>query len=134
MVLAQAAPIPVSPIVVPLTSGASVERTVHGSLRLLVSGDPGGFVVEVVSSKRLRGCYHNLVHEAPHGPDPSDVMPWHVKSRYFENTRVIPVCGRALEVKISLQSPALSPDGERFTAGSLVVTVLPARRASRAGD
>lgn len=120
-------------ISVPLASQATVEQPIGGSLVLRVRGDATGFEVEITSTKPVRDCYANLVHSAPHGPDASDVMPWHVTQHRFPDTRLIPVCGHSLAAEVSLVSPQISVDGERFTSGTLVVRIKPSKRGPRAG-
>lgn len=132
--LGQAAPVSEPQLRMSLDSSTNAERAFGASLFLHVQGTAeDGFEVKVVAPRRIRGCYPNLVHWAPHGPDPSDVMPWHVAQRYYPNTRVIPVCGHKLAVEITLASPVVSPNATRFTSGMLVVTVKHAKWVSDAG-
>ena len=121
------------PLIVQLSSPSVTQRPVSQSLSLRVTGGAKGFEVELISKKPVRGCSHNLVHLAPHGPDPSEVLPWQVAAGRFPNIRPIPVCGRPLMIVISLESPLLSGDNTQFTAGKLVVDVKPRKRISRAG-
>jgi hypothetical protein len=121
------------PLAIPLASPSAIERAVSRSLLLRITGNAEGLEVELISTKPVRGCFHNLVHRAPHGPDPSEVLPWQVAAGRFPNIRSIPVCGHALMVEISLVSPILSSDKTRFTAGELVVTIKPRNKVSNAG-
>ena len=119
---------------VPVASAADANRTFGRSMHLRVSGSAEeGFEVELVAPRRARDCYPNLVHWAPHGPDPSEVLPWHVAKRYFPNERTIPVCGQELAVEIRLVAPTVSLDGTRFTSGTLVVTAKHGKRVSGVG-
>ncbi len=114
------------PITIPLGAPASVEQSA-GSLMLRIDGNEAGFDVKVTSKSPVHGCPRNLIHASPHGPDLSEVLPWHVSRQYFPNKRVIPVCSHALTAEVTLVSPELSPDGERFTSGKLVVTLKPSK-------
>lgn len=110
-----------APVAVSLTSASSTERGIGRAMFLRVSGDARGFEVEVTSRKPVRHCFDNRVHRASHGPDPSEVLPWQVAVGRFSNTRWIPVCGVPRMVEISLVSPMLSADHERFVGGQLIV-------------
>lgn len=121
---AAGAPIVGAGITMPLASSASAERPIGAALLLRVAGNAtDGFEVEVTSRTALRGCQPNLVHWSPHGPDPSEVLAWQVTAARFPDTRRVPVCGHDLIVEIALVAPAISPDGARFTSGTLVVSV-----------
>jgi hypothetical protein len=112
-------------IALPLNAPADVAEIASDSLTLRVSGDPGAFDVEVTSRRPVRGCARNLVHWAPHGPDPSEILPWQVTSMHFPNRRSIPVCGHPLMVEISIDPVAVggAGDGAKFTAGTLRVWI-----------
>jgi hypothetical protein len=112
-------------ITIPMTTAADVKKRIAGSLEMRVFGDEGGFQVEVTSQRHVRGCFHNLAHWAPHGPDLSDVMPWHTSAKWYPNIRVVSVCGHPLELVISIVSPQVAGEGnkEKFVAGTLAVTV-----------
>ena len=131
--IAQAAPAALPPISVSLASRSDVERVIGRSLRLHVWGDASGFEVEVTTTKPVRGCFPNRVHWAAHGPDPSELLPWQVAARRFPDMRLIPVCGEALAVEVSLVSPVLTGDAEQFASGTLVVSVKSRKQVSRDG-
>lgn len=120
-------------LAIPLGSPSTIERVVGRSLLLRITGNAEGLEVQISSSRPVRGCFPNLLHRAPHGPDPSEVLPWQIAAGRFPNIRYIPVCGRALMVEISLVSPLLSGDKTRFTAGELVVSIKPRTKVSHAG-
>lgn len=114
-------------ITLPLTQTGNAQIKVGRALVLRVSGRPDDFQVAVTTTKKIRGCPDNLIYYAPHGPDPSDVMPWHVQTHYFPNVRTIPVCCFPLNVEVRLhhvRSAGKGPNA-RFTAGTLTATVLP---------
>ena len=122
-------------IAIPLAAPTDVTRAESPSLSLRVSGDPGAFDIEVTSRNPVRGCPHNLVHRAPHGPDPSEVLPWQVTSRRFADTRWIAVCGFPLVLEVSIADAQVGGAGgaARFTAGTLRLAIS-GRRVNRSGS
>jgi hypothetical protein len=128
---------PVS-ITVPPTEYRDAAVAISGNLTLRVHGGPADYQVEVTSKKAARSCYHNLVYQAPHGPDPSGVLPWHIKTQYYRNVRTVPVCGHRLVVEIRVSNPEVAGEGPeaKFTSGTLTATVLSpseARKRSHGG-
>jgi hypothetical protein len=119
-------------ITVPLTEYRDAAATISSNLTLRVYGGPGNFQVEVTSKRAVRSCHHNLVYQAPHGPDPSGIFPWHIQNQYFPNVRTVPVCGHRLVVEIRVSNPEVAGDGHdaKFTSGTLTATVL-SRSAAR---
>lgn len=132
-----AAPASASPVLarveVPLAAEAVAERPINSSLRLHVRNYGESIDIEVISRKPVPGCFENLAHRRPHGPDPSEVMAWQVTAHYYEAPRLIRLCRRPYIVKVDLVAPKVSEDGRRFASGSVVVTVLPDKRAPRRG-
>ncbi|KRA70687.1 hypothetical protein ASD78_17790 [Lysobacter sp. Root667] len=118
---------------VPLAIEAVAEQRISSSLRLHVQNYGESVGIEVLSNKPVAGCFENLAHRWPHGPDPSEIMAWHVTEHYYEEPRLISVCGRSLTVKVELVGPQVSEDGKRFLSGTAVVTVQPSKRVSRRG-
>lgn len=110
---------------VPLAAAAVAERPITGSLRLRVENYGESVDIQVISSTPVTGCFENLAHRWPHGPDPSEIMAWQVIEHYFEEPRLIPVCGHSLTVKVELVAPQVSEDGKRFVSGTAVITVQP---------
>ncbi|MBI1891169.1 MAG: hypothetical protein HYS18_11015 [Burkholderiales bacterium] len=110
---------------IPLSQDANTTLVISPSLTLKIAGDPRAFDVIVNATEQDAGCNQNRIHAAPHGPDQSQVMPWHVKDRYFPNTRNIPVCGTPFSVEISLLNPEIAGNDTemKFTAGTLNVRV-----------
>ena len=66
----------------------------------------------------------NLVYQAPHGPDPSDVEAWHVAEHQFPNERLVDVKGYPITIRIRLIDPRISGRGPdaRFVSGRLRVS------------
>jgi hypothetical protein len=69
----------------------------------------------------------NLIHQAPHGPDPSDVEAWHVAEKHFPNERLVDVKGYPITIRIQLIEPRVSGKGAdaRFVSGKLRVSWEP---------
>jgi hypothetical protein len=65
----------------------------------------------------------NLVYEALHGPDPSDVEAWHVAEKQFPNQRLLDVKGYPITIRIQLIDPRISGKGPdaQFISGRLRV-------------
>jgi hypothetical protein len=119
----------------PLTSAGDVTERIDKSLTLHIQGDENGFWIEVNSDKRVPRCHPNLAHWAPHGPDPSDVLPWHVATAHYPNVRSIPICGYPLTLDVEMSSVRISGQNESatFAEGTLVVTVTKTRIIKRNG-
>jgi hypothetical protein len=66
----------------------------------------------------------NLIHSAPHGPDPSDAAAWQVAGHFFPNERVMDVRGYPFTVTIRLIDPVTTGQGPdaTFVSGSLRVS------------
>ena len=124
-----AGPVPVR-VTVPLASPSVAEQRIDGSLRLRVQNYGEAIDVEVLSSRRVSGCFANLAHRWPHGPDPSEIMAWQIAEHHFKEPRVIRVCGQSFTLKVELIAPETSIDGTRFLSGSVIVTVMPSRQSS----
>ena len=95
-------------------------------LRLENLGDPNdhaGWVVKVLRQP-VSIDSKNLIHNAPHGPDLSDVQAWHVAEKQFPNERVIDVRGYPITVTIRLLDPQVTGKGPeaRFVSGRLRVS------------
>src|SRR5689334_8328640 len=103
---------------VPLAAEAIAEQPISRSLRLRAQNYGESVDVQVLSSKPVHGCFDNLAHRWPHGPDPSEIMAWQIAEHYYEEPRLIPVCGHSLTVKVELVAPKISEDGKRFLSGS----------------
>jgi len=65
----------------------------------------------------------NLVYEALHGPDPSDVEAWHVAEKQFPNQRLLDVKGYPITIRIQVVDPRISGKGPdaQFISGRLRV-------------
>jgi len=112
-------------ITIPMNAAADVKKRINSSLQLRVFGYEKEFQIEVTSRRHVHGCFHNLAYAAPHGPDQSGIMPWHVTNAFYPNTRVVSVCGYPFEVVISIASPQIAGEGNmaRFVGGTLTATI-----------
>ena len=106
----------------------TVTRAIDSSLMLRLQnanarGEHQGWDVQV--RPRTAGVdSRNLIHHAPHGPDPSDVEAWQVAEKYYPNERSVDVSGRPYTVTIRLLDPKTAGSGAdaRFTSGTLQVS------------
>jgi hypothetical protein len=106
----------------------SVSQAIDSALVLRVQnastkGQHQGWEVEVLR-RPVTLDSRNLILNAPHGPDPSDVEAWHVAEKYYPNERQIDVRGYPITVTIRLIDPTISGTGAdaQFTSGSLRVS------------
>jgi hypothetical protein len=87
-----------------------------------------GWDVQVLH-RPVRVDSRDLIHQAPHGPDPSDVEAWHVAEKFFPNERLADVKGYPITIRIQLIEPRVSGKnaGARFVSGKLRVSWEPRR-------